>query len=144
MHWQLCNLALTGLLAAGVMPAQQRQSTQVPASDNAAVVASLSTKFDKRLAHMTRRYKLTADQQAQMQAILLKQQEDMQTVGADTYMSAANKREEVATLHEASQLEIRAILNEKQKRKFDADEKRRAWMEGRLPEPNPGPPFGSW
>lgn len=93
---------------------------------------------------MTRRYKLTADQQSQMQAILLDQQQDMQTVGADTYMSAANKRAEFATLHEASQQEIRAILNEKQKRKFDADERRRAWMDGRLPEPNPGPPLGSW
>lgn len=144
MHWQLCNLALTGLLAAGVMSAPQRQSTQVPASGGAAVVASLSAKFDKRLTHMTRRYKLTADQQSQMQAILLDQQQDMQTVGADTYMSAANKRAEVATLHEASQQEIRAILNEKQKRKFDADERRRAWMDGRLPEPNPGPPLGSW
>ena len=28
--------------------------------------------------------------------------------------------------------------------KFDADEKRRAWMDGRLPVPNPGPALGSW
>jgi len=28
---------------------------------------------------------------------------------------------------------------------FDADEKRRAWMDGRVPEPNPGPALnGGW
>jgi len=28
---------------------------------------------------------------------------------------------------------------------FDADEKRRAWMDGRVPEPNPGPGLnGGW
>ena len=66
----------------------------------------------------------------------------MQTVSANTYMSAENKGE-VATLHEASQQKIDAILTTKQKHKFDADEKRRAWMDGRLPAPNPGPALNS-
>jgi hypothetical protein len=56
-------------------------------------------------------------------------------------MSTGNKREEIASPHEASQQKIGAILDKTQKRKFDGDEKRRAWMDGRLPEPNPGPPL---
>ena len=79
----------------------------------------------------------------ELKAILLKEQEDTQTVTADTFMPAGNKREEIASLHEASQQKIGAILDEKQKRKFDGDEKRRAWMGGRLPEPNPGPALNS-
>ncbi len=92
---------------------------------------------------MSRRYKLTADQQAQVKTILTKEQQDMQTLSADTYMSAGNRRDEGAALHEASQQKIGAILTTKQKHKFDADEKRRAWMDGRLPEPNPGPALNS-
>lgn len=91
---------------------------------------------------MTKRYKLTPEQQNQVKAILWKEQQDTQTVNADTYMSPRDKRDEVANLYEASQQKIGAILSRQQKRKFDADEKRRAWMEGRLPNPNPGPSLG--
>jgi hypothetical protein len=66
----------------------------------------------------------------------------MQTVNADTFMSRGNKRDELTDLHEASQQKIGSSLTKKQKRKFDSDEKTRAWMDGRLPEPNPGPPLG--
>ena len=93
---------------------------------------------------MTRRYKLTAEQQTQVKTILIKEQQDMQTVLADTYMSVGNRREEVASLHEASQQKIGAVLDKKQKRKFDSDEKRRAWMDGRMRNPNPGPPLNSF
>ena len=93
---------------------------------------------------MTRRYKLTAEQQTQVKTILIKEQQDMQTVTADTFMSKDNRREEVASLHEASQQKIGAVLDKKQKRKFDSDEKRRAWMDGRMRNPNPGPPLNSF
>ena len=43
-----------------------------------------------------------------------------------------------ASVHEASQHKIEAILTDQQRHKFDADlrkmEKRRAWMDGRLPK----------
>jgi Spy/CpxP family protein refolding chaperone len=88
---------------------------------------------------MSKRYSLTPEQQAQVKSILFKEEQDIQTVSADTSMSGGNKHEEAASLHDASQQKIGAILTRKQKHKFDADEKRRAWMDGRLPEPNPGP-----
>ena len=47
-------------------------------------------------------------------------------------------------LHEASQQKIGAILTTKQKQKLlTPDEKRRAWMGGRLPEPNPSSALNS-
>jgi hypothetical protein len=54
-------------------------------------------------------------------------------------MSDKDKREEQASLFDASQQKIGALLTKPQKHKFAADEKRRAWMNGRLPNPNPGP-----
>jgi hypothetical protein len=133
MKSQLCNAVRTAFIAGGVLPVHslQNSSSQISAaSGNGRSVASLSKKFEKRFAHMTTRYKLTTEQQARVKAILLKEQEDTQTVTADTFMPTGNKREEIASLHEASQQKIGTILDEKQKRKFDGDEKRRAWMDG--------------
>ena len=99
----------------------------------------LAKDLQKRFMHMSRRYKLTNVQQSQVRSILFKEQQDRETVSADPYMSPKDKREEQASLFDASQQKIGAILTQQQKRKFDADEKRRAWMDGRLPNPNPGP-----
>jgi hypothetical protein len=94
---------------------------------------------------MTKRYKLTPDQQSQLRSILLKEQRDMQTVNSDAFMSRGNKRDELVDLHEASQQKFGSILNVQQRHTFAADEKRRAWMDGRLPNPNPGPALnGGW
>jgi hypothetical protein len=115
----------------------------VPAPSTATGVSSytepLAEKFYKRLMHATKRYRLSAKQQAQVQSILQREQEDDQVVTADKLMSGKDKRKEQATLFEESQRQIGAILNKQQKRKFDADERTRAWMGGQLPNPNPGP-----
>jgi hypothetical protein len=65
-------------------------------------------------------------------------------VNSDTFMSRGDRREEMSNVFEASQQKIGAILTDRQRHTFDADERRRAWMDGRLPEPNPGPALGSW
>jgi hypothetical protein len=65
----------------------------------------------------------------------------VQLVHSDKFLSHADRSEEMASVHEASQQKIGAILTDQQRHKFDADEQRRAWMEGRMPEPNPGPQF---
>jgi hypothetical protein len=129
MKSQLCNALLTVFIAGGVLPAQSAPNSPSDisaAGSNGRPVAPLSKKFEKRCAQMTTRYKLTAAQRAAVKVILLKEQQDTQTVTADTFMSNGNRREEIAGLHEASQQKIGAILDKKQKRKFDGDEKRAA------------------
>ncbi len=146
MRRQAFSLVVAGILVNGVLFAQQT----APAPARAGLVASadsadpLSKKVEKQFTDMTKRYKLTAEQQTQVKTILMKEEQDEQTVLADTYMSAGNRREEAANVHEASQQKIGAVLDKKQKRKFDSDEKRRAWMDGRLRNPNPGPPLNSF
>lgn len=146
MRRQGFSLVVAGILANGALLAQQTAIVPTPAGleASAASAGPLSEKVEKQFTHMTRRYKLTAEQQTQVKTILIKEQQDMQTVLADTYMSVGNRHEEVASLHEASQQKIGAVLDKKQKRKFDSDEKRRAWMDGRMRNPNPGPPLNSF
>lgn len=152
MKRQLCGFMLIGLWASGVVVAQPAGSTHEQAAlqaDAGGMDAQHdfdhAKKLEKRLAHMTKRYKLTPEQQAQVRSILVKEEQDTQTVSTDNFMSGRNKREEVVSLHDASQQKIGAILNKRQKHKFDVDERRRAWMDGRLPNPNPGPALnGGW
>lgn len=153
MRRQFCSFVLTGLLTAAVMLAQEPAAAAGQAAASQVGVGGLSgrhdgdreKKLEKRLAHMTKRYKLTADQQRQIQSILQKEQQDAQLVNSDTFMSRGDRREETSNVFEASQQKIGAILTDRQRRKFDADEKVRAREEGRLPWPNPGPPLnGSW
>jgi hypothetical protein len=69
----------------------------------------------------------------------------VQLVDSDTLMSCANRRGEESSVFEATQKKIGTILTDQQRHMFDADEKRRAWMDGRVPEPNPGPALnGGW
>jgi Spy/CpxP family protein refolding chaperone len=153
MRWQFCSFVLSGLLTAGVMLAQEPAVGSGQAAASQVGVGGVSShhdgdrskKLDKRLAHMTKRYKLTADQQSQIKSILQKEQQDAQLVNLDTFMSRGDRREEMSNVFEASQQKIGAILTDRQRRKFDADEKVRAREEGRLPWPNPGPALnGSW
>jgi Spy/CpxP family protein refolding chaperone len=150
MKRQLCGFVLIGLLATEILFAQQPGTTPelrspLPAAPQMSDLSArpLSKKSEKRLAHMSKRYRLTPEQQAQVRSILLKEEQDTQTVAAARFMSNGNKREEAVGLHDASQEKIGAILTDRQRHKFDADEKRRAWMDGRLP--NPGPALnGGW
>jgi Spy/CpxP family protein refolding chaperone len=160
MKRHLCSLVLTGSLTAGVLIAQQPGSASEPTPQQGAPQANSGgiadhdggnrgTKLNKCLAHMTKRYKLAADRQTQIKSIIENEQQDAQLVDSDTLMSRGDEREEIASVHEASQHKIAAILTGQQRNKFDADlrkmEKRRAWMDGRLPEPNPGPALnGGW
>jgi Spy/CpxP family protein refolding chaperone len=146
MTRQLCSLVLAGWLATGVMAAQQPGSAPEPgAAGGGQRDGGSSKKLEKRLAHITRRYKLTADQQSHIRSILENEQQDIQLVDADTFMSRGDRSEEISSVFEASQKKIAAILTDQQRHKFDVDEKRRAWMDGRLPEANPGPSLnGSW
>jgi hypothetical protein len=127
------------LMAQPVFPQTKLAETPPSSSVNTPSSAALTKNFEKRFTHLRKRYKLTAAQQPEVQSILLAEQDDQQTASGDKFMSSKDKREEWASLFEASQEKIRTVLTTQQQRKFDADEKRRAWTNGRIPNPNPGP-----
>jgi Spy/CpxP family protein refolding chaperone len=141
MKCQRFNLVAAGLLAAGLMAIGAFAQRLDPPAPSPTVRGDtvLGESLSKRLAHMTKRYKLTAEQQSRIRSIFLHEQQDMQVVNSDRFMSHRDRLAEMSNVHEANQQKIRTLLSGSQQHRFDADERRRAWMDGRLPNPNPGP-----
>ncbi len=79
---------------------------------------------DQRLAHMTKRYKLTADQQSQIKPILQDEQQQMESMHSDTSTSRQDKMAKMKSMHEADSQKIEAVLNDEQKQKYEADQKK--------------------
>lgn len=84
----VCQLCIKGAglwITVGLLIAQPMISqTGVPHSGASSVKTDTSTAlardFQKRFMHMSKRYKLSAVQQAQVRSILLKEQLDQETV----------------------------------------------------------------
>lgn len=99
---------------------------------------------DQRLAHMTKRYKLTADQQSQIKPILQDEQQQMQSMRSDTTSSREDKRAKMMSMHQASTQKIEAVLTDEQKQKFEADQQKMQQRRGEHMHGGPGgaPPSG--
>jgi Spy/CpxP family protein refolding chaperone len=130
MKRQLCSLVLTGLLATGVMLAQEPGSAPeqgAPQAEGGGMGGHHRGGMmdpDQRLAHMTKRYKLTADQQSQIKPILQDEQQQMQSMRSDTTSSREDKMAKMKSTHEASTQKIEAVLTDEQKQKFEADQQK--------------------
>jgi Spy/CpxP family protein refolding chaperone len=131
MKRQLCSLVLTGLLATGVMLAQEPGSAPeqgAPQADGGGMGGHRGGRGmmdpDKRLAQMTKRYNLTADQQSQIKPILTDEQTQMQSMRSDTTSSREDKMAKMKSTHEASTQKIEAVLTDEQKQKFEADQQK--------------------
>jgi Spy/CpxP family protein refolding chaperone len=95
---------------------------------------------DQRLAHMTKRYNLTADQQSQIKPILQDEQQQMQTMRSDSSMSRDDKRAKMMSMHQESSQKIEAVLTDQQKQKFEADQQK---MKEHMAERMHGPESGA-
>ncbi len=129
MKRQLCSLVLAGLLATGVAFAQDAGSAP---EQQAAPQGSMGGMHhghgmmdsDQRLAHMTKRYNLTSDQQNQIKPILADEQQQMTSMHSDTSMSKQDKMAKMQSMHQDSNQKIEAILTDQQRQKFDADQQK--------------------
>ena len=86
---------------------------------------------DQQLARMTKRYKLSADQQGQIKPILDNQQQQMQALRQDSSLSPEDRRAKMMSIRSDSRSKIEALLNDDQKKKFDEDQQR---MQERMQE----------
>ena len=150
MKRQLCSLVLTGMLATGVMFAQEPSSTppdqNAPQTEGGGMGHRGGMRMmdpDKRLAHMTKRYKLTADQQSQIKPILQDEQQQMQSMHSDTSTSREDKMAKMKSMREADNQKIEAVLNDEQKQKFEADQQKMQQRRGQhMHGGQGGPPPG--
>jgi hypothetical protein len=74
---------------------------------------------------MTKRYKLSSDQQVQIKPIIANQQQQMQALRQDSTLSRADKMAKIQSIREDSSNKIQAVLNDSQKQKFAQDQQRR-------------------
>lgn len=79
---------------------------------------------DEQLARMTRRYNLTADQQSQIKPILENRMQQMMALRRDGSLSRDAMRSKMQGVRTDSIAKIEAVLNDDQKKKFDADQQR--------------------
>jgi Spy/CpxP family protein refolding chaperone len=150
MKRQLCSLVLTGLLATGVMIAQEPGSAPeqgAPQAEGGGMGGHGGGHMDpdQRLAHMTKRYNLTADQQSQIKPILQDEQQQMQAMRADTSTSRDDKHAKMMSMHQENQQKIEAVLTDQQKQKFEADQQKMQQRRaehggGGAPPPDAGQP----
>jgi hypothetical protein len=141
MKRQLCSLLLTGMLATGIAFAQDQApppDQNAPQTEGGGMGGHHGRGMmdpDQRLAHMTKRYNLSADQQSQIKPILQNEQQQMQAMHSDSSMSRDDKRSKMMSMHEADNQKIEAILNDQQKQKFEADQQK---MQQRMQERQQG------
>jgi Spy/CpxP family protein refolding chaperone len=151
MKNQLCRLALSGLLATGLTlgtaaafaqqdsPAAPDASAQQPGNGGGRM-GRMQMSPDERLAQMTKRYDLSADQQTQIKPILADTQQQMTALRSDSSMSREDKMSKMMSIREAANTKISAVLNDSQKQKFTEDQQK---MQQRMQQRGGGAPGGA-
>jgi Spy/CpxP family protein refolding chaperone len=86
---------------------------------------------------MTKRYNLSADQQAQIKPIVADQQQKMMALREDSSLSRDDKMAKMKSIHEDSNTKIQAILTDTQKQQFAQDQQR---MQERMQQRGGGAP----
>jgi Spy/CpxP family protein refolding chaperone len=94
---------------------------------------------DDQVAAMTDELNLTADQQAKIKPVLQDQHDQMQGLMRDTSLSPDDRRAKARSVHQTTVAKVREVLNDDQKKKYDAwqqemREKMRSHMESEPPK----------
>lgn len=74
---------------------------------------------NKQVEHLTKKLKLTADQQNQILPILTSRQQQMESIRNDSSLSPQDRRAKFQSIREDSDTKIRAVLNDDQKKNYD-------------------------
>jgi periplasmic protein CpxP/Spy len=74
---------------------------------------------DERVQRLTQQLNLSADQQTQVRSILQSQQEQMGELRQQEAGPSPDRRQKMMAIHEATTSKIRALLNDKQQKKYD-------------------------
>jgi len=97
---------------------------------------------DDQLKRMTKDFNLTADQQAKIKPILVDEQKKMEDLRNDSSGDRREMRGKMMQIRQDTNNQVRALLDDKQKEKFDKEQQRREDRpQGR--RGGPGGPSGS-
>jgi Spy/CpxP family protein refolding chaperone len=86
----------------------------------------------QRTAQLTKHLNLTSDQQSKVLAALQSENSQMQSVHQDTALSQQDRRAKMMDIRQATDSQIRALLDSTQQKKWDEMQaKREQWMQNR-------------
>jgi periplasmic protein CpxP/Spy len=92
---------------------------------------------DEQLQHLTKKLNLSDDQQTKVKAVLEDQRTKMEALRNDASTSREDRFPKMREIHENSNTQIKAILNEDQQKKFDKIEQE---QHERMGHQGPPPP----
>src|SRR5208282_1492297 len=85
----------------------------------------------QRTQELTRKLKLTADQQTKVQEILQSEHSQMETLHQDSSLSQQDRHAKMMDIHKTGDAQIRALLDSNQQKKWDEMQaKREQWGQG--------------
>jgi protein CpxP len=143
----LLGLACTAALTAAPLIAQDStgtpQTQQQPPQDGGRPRGG--DMQERQIEHLTRALNLTPDQVSQVKAIQVSSRQQMMALHSDTTTAPADRHARMMSLRQTEQSNIRAILSDEQKAKFDTmqakmRERRETHQQGEQAPPPPPPP----
>jgi len=112
--------AIAGLGAAGAADAAEQVSTAAATTPQAMSRAPAATRLDDRVKAVSTALDLDAAQQTQLRKILLDQRDAVRKIWSDKSLSPAERVPATRAAGTRAGDEIRAILNDEQKKKYNS------------------------
>jgi hypothetical protein len=123
MKRQICSLALSTLFGLGVaIAAPQAPDQSAPPqaqSQTAPEAGHRQADPNRQLQMLTKRLKLTGDQQNQILPILTNRTQQLESLRSDTSLSPQDRHAKMRSIREDSDTQIKAVLNDQQKQTYD-------------------------
>src|SRR5271156_2466680 len=92
----------------------------------------------QRTAELTKKLKLTSDQQTKVQDALQSEHSQMETLHQDSSLSQQDRRAKMMDIRKTNDTQIRALLDSTQQKKWDEMQTKREQWGGRHGAPNGG------
>lgn len=146
MRYTLHTLALSGLLSMGLSTsavlAQDAQGSNAPTQQDPQAGGPMHhghapASPEEQLAHMTKALNLTADQQTQIKPMLEDRRQQMMQIHGDQSATREDRMAKMKTLDDATHSKIAAVLDDKQKAKFQKMAERREEHMEHMQRPGP-------
>jgi Spy/CpxP family protein refolding chaperone len=122
-RWILTLLLALPIMAAGVPAAQYQGGGSGGGQGGGGRRGMMSP--DDQLKRMTKDLNLTADQQTKVKPILVEEQKKMEDLRSDSSGDRQTMRGKMMQIRQDTNQQVRALLDDKQKEKFDKQEQER-------------------
>ena len=121
--WILTLMLAVQILAVGATASQYQEGAYGGRQGDGGRRGLMSA--DERLKRMTNDFKLTADQQSKIKPILMDEQKKMEDLRNDSSGDRQAMRAKMMQIRQDTNDQVREVLDDKQKEKFDKQEQER-------------------